>query len=100
MITVELTELWQERTPGSLPENLLVVHGTLARRQILKLGASAAAGIGGVLLDGCGMNTRGAPGIASAGCAKLTDIEHVVTVIQENRSFDHYFGTYRGVRGF
>jgi phospholipase C len=30
----------------------------------------------------------------------LTDIEHVVIFIQENRSFDHYFGSYRGVRGF
>jgi phospholipase C len=32
--------------------------------------------------------------------ARLTDIEHVVFFIQENRSFDHYFGAYRGVRGF
>jgi phospholipase C len=30
----------------------------------------------------------------------LSDIEHVVFVMQENRSFDHYFGTYPGVRGF
>jgi phospholipase C len=27
-------------------------------------------------------------------------IEHVVVLMQENRSFDHYFGTLRGVRGF
>ena len=32
--------------------------------------------------------------------ASLADIEHVVILIQENRSFDHYFGTYRGVDGF
>lgn len=32
--------------------------------------------------------------------APLSDIEHVVFVMMENRSFDHYFGTYRGVRGF
>jgi phospholipase C len=31
---------------------------------------------------------------------RLTDIDHVVIVIQENRSFDHYFGTYPAVRGF
>ena len=30
----------------------------------------------------------------------MTDIDHVVFFIQENRSFDHYFGSYRGVRGF
>ena len=27
-------------------------------------------------------------------------IRHVVVLMQENRSFDHYFGTLRGVRGF
>ena len=30
----------------------------------------------------------------------LTDVEHVVILMQENRSFDHYFGTLKGVRGF
>ncbi|MCF8571877.1 twin-arginine translocation signal domain-containing protein [Gordonia sp. HY002] len=30
----------------------------------------------------------------------LRDVEHVVVLMQENRSFDHYFGTLRGVRGF
>lgn len=30
----------------------------------------------------------------------LRDIKHVVVVMQENRSFDHYFGALRGVRGF
>ncbi len=28
------------------------------------------------------------------------DIKHVVILMQENRSFDHYFGTLAGVRGF
>jgi phospholipase C len=30
----------------------------------------------------------------------LADIKHVVILMQENRSFDHYFGTLAGVRGF
>ena len=30
----------------------------------------------------------------------LRDVEHVVVLMQENRSFDHYFGVMRGVRGF
>jgi phospholipase C len=30
----------------------------------------------------------------------LSDIEHIVILMQENRSFDHYFGTMPGVRGF
>src|SRR5215510_11371986 len=30
----------------------------------------------------------------------IQDVEHIVILTQENRSFDHYFGTMRGVRGF
>ncbi|WP_037568919.1 phosphocholine-specific phospholipase C [Phaeacidiphilus oryzae] len=30
----------------------------------------------------------------------LDDIDHIVVLMQENRSFDHYFGSLRGVRGF
>ncbi|HET6708266.1 phosphocholine-specific phospholipase C [Amycolatopsis sp.] len=30
----------------------------------------------------------------------VRDVEHIVVLMQENRSFDHYFGTLRGVRGF
>ncbi|WP_405934213.1 phospholipase C, phosphocholine-specific [Streptomyces longwoodensis] len=30
----------------------------------------------------------------------IEDVEHIVVLMQENRSFDHYFGRLRGVRGF
>lgn len=30
----------------------------------------------------------------------LADVGHVIIFIQENRSFDNYFGAYKGVRGF
>jgi phospholipase C len=30
----------------------------------------------------------------------ILDVEHIVILMQENRSFDHYFGTLSGVRGF
>ena len=40
-----------------------------------------------------------APGLAAA-TGTLRDVRHVVILVQENRSFDHYFGTLRGVRGF
>lgn len=30
----------------------------------------------------------------------IEDVEHIVILTQENRSFDHYFGTLNGVRGF
>ena len=37
---------------------------------------------------------------ARRGSGTIRDLEHVVILMQENRSFDHYFGTLRGVRGF
>jgi len=36
----------------------------------------------------------------SAAASSLSDIKHIVVLMQENRSFDHYFGTLSGVRGF
>jgi phospholipase C len=40
---------------------------------------------------------RGAGTSADAAVAK---IRHIVIIMQENRSFDHYFGTYPGADGF
>ena len=37
---------------------------------------------------------------SASGAASLSDVEHVVVLMQENRSFDQYFGTLSGVRGF
>lgn len=30
----------------------------------------------------------------------IADVEHIIVLMQENRSFDHYFGSLNGVRGF
>jgi phospholipase C len=37
---------------------------------------------------------------AATTTGTLADVQHVVILMMENRSFDHYFGTLRGVRGF
>ncbi|MFL6101353.1 MAG: phosphocholine-specific phospholipase C [Actinomycetales bacterium] len=37
---------------------------------------------------------------ANRRTGSIKDVEHIVILMQENRSFDHYFGTLRGVRGF
>jgi phospholipase C len=66
----------------------------LTRRRVLRdlgAGALALSGFEGLLAAAAGARSR--PGT-------LADIEHVVILMQENRSFDHYFGTYAGVRGF
>lgn len=73
--------------------------GRFTRRDVLKFGTAAAmAELASLGLHGCGLakSISSTPG----SCAQLTDIEHVVILTQENRSFDHYFGSYRGVRGY
>ncbi|MGW1680013.1 phosphocholine-specific phospholipase C [Saccharopolyspora sp. NPDC002376] len=37
---------------------------------------------------------------ANRATGSLRDVEHVVVLMQENRSFEHYLGSMRGVRGF
>jgi phospholipase C len=72
----------------------------LTRRELLKLGAATTlAELTSLSLHGCGGGSAASPSGPFA-CSKLSDIEHVIILIQENRSFDHYFGSYRGVRGF
>ena len=73
------------------------------RRELLKLGTTAAAAeLAALVLNGCGAGSVPIPSPPSgtSSCSKLSDIEHIIIFIQENRSFDHYFGSYRGVRGF
>ena len=63
------------------------------------MAAAGAAQLTGGVFTGCGGHNN-PPVNPGSSCAKITDIEHVVILMQENRSFDHYFGSYRGVRGF
>lgn len=73
----------------------------VSRRDLLRTGAAVgAAGLVGSFIPGCGAGSKLANLTGTASCGKVTDIDHVVILIQENRSFDHYFGSYKGVRGF
>ena len=66
----------------------------MTRRRLLQVGAGAGvAALSADPLVQLAMSRKLPPG-------KLSDIEHVVILIQENRSFDHYFGMMPGVRGF
>ncbi len=38
--------------------------------------------------------------LTSRATAPISDIQHIVVLMQENRSFDHYFGVMPGVRGY
>ncbi len=69
----------------------------MTRRQVLAGGLGA---VGAALLAACSSPAaHRALATAPAG-SDLGAIEHLVFLMQENRSFDHYFGAYRGVRGF
>ncbi|MGZ4251048.1 MAG: phospholipase C [Solirubrobacteraceae bacterium] len=71
---------------------------TVSRRQALR--DIGAAGVGLTALGG-GLEALLAQAAAAAPKpGSLKDIEHVIIFMQENRSFDHYFGTLRGVRGY
>ena len=70
----------------------------LTRRDLLRAGAVAGAALG--LESIAPKQVLDRVLAAPAACGSLRDIEHVVIFINENRSFDNYFGTYRGVRGF
>jgi phospholipase C len=70
--------------------------GKISRRSFLA---------GGLGLASAGVIEAMSPGVAAAAKQRaagsdLGAVEHVVFLMQENRSFDHYFGTYRGVNGF
>ncbi len=71
--------------------------GAITRRDALR--GAGAAGVG-VLGAGGIESLLAAAADAAPKTGSLKDIEHVVILIQENRSFDHYFGTLSGVRGF
>lgn len=65
------------------------------RRALLKLGLAAGA------ISSLPPSIARALAIpADVRSGTIKDVDHVVILMQENRSFDHYFGTLKGVRGF
>ncbi len=69
----------------------------LSRRGFLGGTGATVAGLGMLAM----LPEGAAEAVAAArGRGSLDDVEHVVILMQENRSFDHYYGSMRGVRGF
>ncbi|MCX2179695.1 phospholipase C, phosphocholine-specific [Streptomyces sp. SKN60] len=67
----------------------------LNRRRFLQLAGGTAAF---TLLSDSIARAASIPAQGTTGTVQ--DIEHIVVLMQENRSFDHYFGAMKGVRGF
>jgi phospholipase C len=70
----------------------------LTRRRLLWDAATIASAMGAESL--LPPNVLRALAQAPPRQGSLRDIKHIVLLMQENRSFDHYFGTMAGVRGF
>ncbi|GAA5179795.1 phospholipase C, phosphocholine-specific [Rugosimonospora acidiphila] len=68
----------------------------VSRRTVIGTGAAVAGALatGQVLPEAA----SGAPAHGRTGT--IEDVKHVVILMQENRSFDHYYGSLSGVRGF
>ncbi|WP_433282533.1 phosphocholine-specific phospholipase C [Pseudonocardia xinjiangensis] len=73
----------------------------LSRRNFLA-GAATVAGAAAIGAALPGVSAAATPAAAKPGKAHgdIRDIKHIVVIMQENRSFDHYFGALKGVRGF
>jgi phospholipase C len=71
----------------------------ITRRGFLKTGA--ALGTSGLVYGTLGGRVLESASARAVRCGgHLSDIEHIVVLMQENRSFDEFFGTFPGVRGF
>ncbi len=72
----------------------------ISRRQLLKgTAAVAGAAVASSVLP-ASLRKAAAKTLAYPTRSSLGDIEHIVILMQENRSFDHYFGTFPGASGF
>jgi phospholipase C len=69
------------------------------RRDFLRLAANSAAAVAGLGLFPPGIRKALALP-ANNATGTIQDVQHIVVLMQENRSFDHYYGTLRGVRGY
>lgn len=68
------------------------------RREFIKKSALLSGGIG--LTTAMPASIKKALAIDPLPGSTFLDAEHIVILMQENRSFDHCFGTLKGVRGF
>src|ERR1022692_1397434 len=71
----------------------------IARREFLRKSAGALGAVSALTMLSPAIR-RALAVEASVDTGTIQDVKHIVILMQENRSFNHYFGTMRGVRGF
>ena len=73
----------------------------VTRRQFLQYtGLGTAAAVAAACAAPASSRASTASTLPAGWSGTIADVKHVVILMQENRSFDHYFGTLSGVRGF
>jgi phospholipase C len=82
----------------SSPHKAIEIVLSQARRQFLQLAAGSVGAAAALSAFPSIAKALAIPADRRTGTIK--DVRHVVILMQENRSFDHYFGTLPGVRGY
>ncbi|KRC50697.1 hypothetical protein ASE16_06755 [Leifsonia sp. Root227] len=87
-----------------------ILRSGLSRRGMLKalgllggaavLGGTTGAAFAGQAASGSQRETAARYVLPEGFAGDISDLKHVVVLIQENRAFDHYYGALPGVRGF
>ena len=98
-----------DQHPQQSPAPLTDGESGLSRRTFMAASAGAAA-VGVSVVGSVAGSAQASAATAKAATKAPTahgklsrtikDAKHIVVLMQENRSFDHYYGTLRGVRGF
>ena len=81
----------------SSPRPIVAAITTHNRRDFLR---ASVAGVAGTLVAVPAAIEKALAIEAHNQTKSIRDVKHIVILMQENRSFDHYFGAMRGVRGF
>jgi phospholipase C len=86
--------------PADTPHAQASGQPEVTRRRLLTSAAALSGVAAGTAVLPASLRRALAATLRDPPGGSLLDIEHIVIAMQENRSFDHYFGTMPGVRGF
>src|SRR5262249_54767999 len=93
---------WPQRVPTALEswENEMKLRLPLAAAAVAALGTSAAFTVTAQATPNVrGPGARTASAVTASAPTGIHKIKHVIIILQENRTFDSYFGTYPGADG-
>src|SRR4029077_7297944 len=81
---------------GDLPLTRMRSVGALLAIVLLGVTAASALSSNAATPNNTNSSAVGAPAVSTRATGS---IDHIIIIVQENRSFDHYFGTFPGANG-